>query len=87
MPKVTHKISSELGEDFVQFTEWAKLKISAEEFELFIKLQSTDSVEFNFEYSELYRDWLVDQKIIHQVFHDGVEFRTISYTDEVPGNN
>jgi hypothetical protein len=88
MTKITHKITSELGNDFVMFDKWAEAKLSKEEFEAFAKLkQAEDPTEFNFEYQDLYRDWLIDQKIIHQVFHDGVEFRTNSHTDEVPGNN
>jgi hypothetical protein len=87
MPKITHKIVSELGNDFLMFHSWAELRLTTAEFEAFNQLQREDIIEFNIEYQDLYHSWLVDQKIIHQVFHDGVEYRVNSHKDELPGNN
>jgi len=81
MSKITHNISSELGTNFIPFPRYAKSKLSAEEYNSFAALIDTDQTEFNFEYSELYDAWLVDQKITHKIFHDGVEYRVNSYTD------
>jgi len=81
MPKITHSISSELGTSFTPFHGWAKSRLSTEEFNSFTTIIDTDTTEFNFEYSELYNAWLVDQKIIHKIFHDGVEYKVNSYTD------
>ena len=83
MPKITHDISSELGTNFTPFPAYAKSKLSTEEFDSFKTLIDSDTVEFNFEYSELYNAWLVDQKITHKIFHDGVEYKVNSHTDIV----
>ena len=75
----THVFESTL-ETFKTCTEWIKENKTSEQYEAWTK--RLDSGENNEDMVELYREWLVDQKITHTIINSEGEKQINSHTDE-----